>query len=66
MCGEIDFFNEVRTDSGGKEVRLTVDYSGNSMPKCCKEPTDCKPPWINPKHRIKYTNQGALRTHHLR
>jgi len=46
-CGDPDFFKEVMKDAGGKDVRLTVDYSGKSMPKDCEEPRDCGKPWEN-------------------
>jgi len=38
---DVDFYDDVRRDGGGKKVRVTVDYSGNST-KDCDEPDPCR------------------------
>jgi hypothetical protein len=44
MCGDDDFFDEVERDAKGEDVHVIVDYSGDSMPDGCEEPSDCDKP----------------------
>jgi len=45
-CGDDDFFDDLINKGQGKDVGLTVDYSGESMPPDCEDPEGCDKPFV--------------------